>query len=78
MAIFKIAPVLATGCTTVLKPAENTPLTSLKLGEILLESEIPEGIVNILPGFGHDAGSAIVNHSDISKIAFTGSIATGK
>ena len=78
MAAFKLAPVLATGCTTVLKPAENTPLTALKLGEILLESGAPEGVVNILPGFGHDAGSAIVNHPDVSKIAFTGSTATGK
>jgi acyl-CoA reductase-like NAD-dependent aldehyde dehydrogenase len=52
MAIFKLAPVLCTGCTTILKPAENTPLTALKLGEILLECEIPEGVVNIVPGFG--------------------------
>lgn len=78
MAAFKIAPVLATGCTTVLKPAENTPLSALKLGEYLLEAGVPEGVINIVPGFGNEAGSALVQHPDVRKIAFTGSTAVGK
>ena len=78
MASFKLAPVLASGCTTVLKPAENTPLSALKLGELMIEAGLPEGTVNILPGFGTEAGQAIVNHEDIDKIAFTGSTAVGK
>lgn len=78
MAIFKIAPVLTTGCTTVLKPAENTPLSALKLAELFMNAGGPPGVVNVLPGFGGEAGSAIVNHPDIKKIAFTGSTAVGK
>ena len=78
MSSFKIAPVLATGCTMVLKPAENTSLSALKLGEILLESGMPEGVVNILPGYGHEAGKALVAHPDVNKIAFTGSTAVGQ
>lgn len=78
MAVFKIAPVLATGCTTVLKPAENTPLSALYIGELIQKSGIPAGVVNILPGFGNEAGQAIVEHPDIRKIAFTGSTAVGK
>ena len=78
MSAFKIAPVLASGCTMVLKPAENTPLSALKIGEILLESGMPEGVVNILPGFGNEAGKALVSHPDVDKIAFTGSTAIGK
>ena len=78
MATFKIAPVLATGCTAVLKPAENTPLSALKIGEYLLESGMPEGVINILPGFGTEAGSALVAHQDVDKIAFTGSTTVGK
>lgn len=78
MAAFKIAPVLATGCTTVLKPAEQTPLTALKLGEMIQRAGIPEGVINILPGFGEDAGRALVSHPDVAKIAFTGSTEVGK
>lgn len=78
MATWKIAPVLATGCTAVLKPSDMTPLTSLKWAEILLESGMPEGVINVLPGFGHDCGEAMVNHPDIAKIAFTGSTKVGK
>ena len=78
MAGMKLAPVLATGCTAVLKPAENTPLTTLKLGELLAESGMPEGVINIIPGFGNDAGQALVDHTDIDKITFTGSTAVGK
>lgn len=78
MAILKLAPVLATGCTTVLKPAENTTLSALKLGEILLESGCPEGVVNIVPGYGHDTGAYLVAHPGVDKVAFTGSTAVGK
>ena len=78
MSSFKLAPVLATGCTSVLKPAELTPLSSLALGQVLLDSNMPEGVVNILPGFGYECGEAIVNHKDVDKIAFTGSTAVGK
>lgn len=77
MAIFKIAPILATGCTGVLKPSDNTPLSTLKLGQYLVDCGMPEGVINILPGF-EDVGKAIVQHKDISKIAFTGSSETGK
>lgn len=78
MAVFKLAPCLAAGNSTVLKPAENTPLTALKLGELLLESGVPEGVVNILPGYGNIAGEALVKHPDVDKIAFTGSTAIGR
>ena len=62
MAAFKIAPVLATGCTSVLKPSELTPLTALKLGEILVESGVPDGVINIVPGLGEDAGKCLADH----------------
>ena len=77
MAAWKIAPALACGNTVVLKPAESTPLTALKLAEIIQESGLPDGVVNIVTGFG-DTGKAIVHHQDIKKIAFTGSTAVGK
>lgn len=77
MAAWKIAPALATGNTVVLKPAETTPLTALKLAEIIQESGLPDGVVNIVTGFGA-TGAAIVNHKDIDKIAFTGSTNVGK
>jgi len=77
MAMFKLGPVLASGCTTILKPSENSPLTSLFLGNLIKEAGIPEGVVNILPGHG-DTGHAIVSHPDVDKIAVTGSVATGK
>ena len=77
MAAWKIAPALAAGNTVVLKPAETTPLTSLKLAEIIEASGLPAGVVNIVTGFG-DTGSAIVNHADVNKIAFTGSTNVGK
>ena len=77
MAAWKIAPALATGNTVVLKPAETTSLTSLKLAEIIEESGLPAGVVNIVTGYG-DTGAAIVNHPDVNKIAFTGSTAVGK
>ena len=77
MAAWKIAPALATGNTVVLKPAETTPLTALKLAEIIQESGLPPGVVNIITGAGA-TGAAIVNHPDINKIAFTGSTNVGK
>ena len=77
MAAWKIAPALATGNTVVLKPAETTPLTALKLAEIIQESGLPKGVVNIITGAG-ETGAQIVNHPDIDKIAFTGSTSVGK
>ena len=77
MAAWKIAPALATGNTVVLKPAETTPITALKLAEIIQESDLPPGVVNIITGAGA-TGAAIVNHPDINKIAFTGSTDVGK
>jgi phenylacetaldehyde dehydrogenase len=78
MAIWKIAPALATGCTVVLKPAEQTPLNALRLGQIVQEAGIPDGVVNIVTGFGATAGAALAAHPDVDKIAFTGSTQTGK
>lgn len=77
MAAWKLAPALACGNTVVLKPAETTPLTALKLAEIIQESGLPEGVVNILTGAG-ETGAAITRHPDIDKIAFTGSTEVGK
>ncbi len=77
MQAWKLAPALAAGNTCVLKPAEQTPLTALRIGELILEAGFPEGVVNILPGFGETAGAAIANHMDIDKVAFTGSTDVG-
>lgn len=77
MAAWKIAPALATGNTVVLKPAESTPLTALKLAEIIQECDLPPGVVNIITGFG-DTGAAMVAHPNVNKIAFTGSTDVGK
>jgi len=77
MAAWKIAPALAAGNCVVLKPAETTPLTALKLAEIIRDSGLPAGVVNIVTGYG-DTGAALVNHPDIDKIAFTGSTGVGK
>jgi phenylacetaldehyde dehydrogenase len=77
-AIWKIAPVLATGCTMVLKPAEQTPLTALRFADLLEEAGVPPGVVNIVTGYGEIAGAALVQHPDVNKIAFTGSTDTGK
>jgi aldehyde dehydrogenase (NAD+) len=77
MAAWKIAPALATGNTVVLKPAESTPLTALKLAEIIQDADLPPGVVNIITGFGN-TGAAMVNHPDVNKIAFTGSTDVGK
>jgi aldehyde dehydrogenase (NAD+) len=77
MAAWKIAPALATGNTVVLKPAETTPLTALKLAELIRDSGLPDGVVNIVTGFGK-TGAAIVNHPKVNKVAFTGSTDVGK
>src|SRR5215208_3129902 len=77
MAAWKIAPALAAGCTIVLKPAEQTPLTGLRLGELALEAGIPEGVLNVLTGDG-ETGAAIVEHPGVDKISFTGSTAVGR
>jgi phenylacetaldehyde dehydrogenase len=78
MASWKLAPALAVGCTVILKPAEQTPLTALRLGELILEAGFPEGVVNIVTGFGETAGAALAAHPDVDKIAFTGSTEVGK
>ena len=77
MQTWKLAPALATGNTVVMKPAEQTPLTALRIGELILEAGFPEGVVNILPGYGPTAGAAIARHMDIDKVAFTGSTEVG-
>jgi aldehyde dehydrogenase (NAD+) len=73
----KLGPALSMGNTVVLKPAEQTPLTALRVGELILEAGFPPGVVNILPGYGPTAGAAIANHMDINKVAFTGSTEVG-
>jgi acyl-CoA reductase-like NAD-dependent aldehyde dehydrogenase len=78
MFAWKIAPALACGNVSIIKPAEQTPLTALRLGELLLEAGIPEGVVNIITGFGETAGASIAEHPDIDKVAFTGSTEVGK
>ena len=77
-AVWKIAPALACGCTVVLKPAELTPLSALRLGELALEAGIPPGVLNIVPGFGTVAGQALIEHPGVDKISFTGSPQVGK
>ncbi|MGH8595017.1 MAG: aldehyde dehydrogenase family protein, partial [Gammaproteobacteria bacterium] len=78
MAAWKLAPALSTGCTVVLKVAEETPLSALRLGELLLEAGLPKGVVNIVTGFGETAGAALAAHIDVDKIAFTGSTDVGR
>src|SRR5258708_2712896 len=78
MAAWKLAPALAAGCTCVLKPAEQTPLTVLELAKHFAECGLPPGVVNIITGFGETAGAPLVQHLDVNKIAFTGSAAVGK
>ena len=77
MAVWKLAPVLATGCTTVLKPAEQTPLTALRLAELVAEAGVPAGVLNVITGDGA-TGEALVAHPDVDKVAFTGSTAVGR
>jgi phenylacetaldehyde dehydrogenase len=78
MAAWKLAPALAAGCCVVLKPAEQTPLTALLLGELIQQAGIPDGVVNIVPGYGETAGAALAAHAKVDKIAFTGSTEVGK
>lgn len=78
MAAWKLGPALAVGCTVVLKPAEQTPLSALRLGELFMEAGFPEGVVNIVPGYGETAGAALAAHPDVDKVAFTGSTEVGK
>lgn len=78
MAAWKLGPALATGNTVVLKPAEQTPLTALRLGELFAEAGFPDGVVNIVPGYGETAGAALAAHSGVDKVAFTGSTEVGK
>jgi aldehyde dehydrogenase (NAD+)/betaine-aldehyde dehydrogenase len=75
---WKLAPALAAGCAVVLKPSELTPMTANMLVDILQEAGIPEGVVNVVHGFGSEAGSALVEHPDVNKISFTGGTATGR
>ena len=77
MAAWKVAPALAAGCTIVLKPAEQTPLTALRFGELALEAGIPEGVLNVITGDG-ETGAALVDHAEVDKIAFTGSTVVGR
>jgi aldehyde dehydrogenase (NAD+) len=78
MQAWKLAPALATGNTVVMKPAEQTPLSALRIGELIVEAGFPAGVVNLLSGFGHTAGAAIARHMDVDKVAFTGSTETGR
>ena len=78
MAAWKLGPALATGCCVVLKPAEQTPLTALRLAELIQEAGFPDGVVNVVPGYGETAGAALAAHDEVDKIAFTGSTEVGK
>ncbi|HEU4481170.1 MAG TPA: aldehyde dehydrogenase family protein [Actinomycetota bacterium] len=78
MAAWKVAPALAFGNTVVLKPAEQTPLTALRLAQLALEAGVPEGVVNVITGFGDEAGQALAHHRDVDKVAFTGSTEVGR
>ncbi|HEY6466817.1 MAG TPA: aldehyde dehydrogenase family protein [Candidatus Acidoferrales bacterium] len=78
MAAWKLGPALTTGCTVVLKPAEQTPLTALRLGELIQEAGIPDGVVNIVTGLGEAAGAPLAAHPDVDKVAFTGSTEVGR
>lgn len=78
MAAWKLGPALATGCTVVLKPAEQTPLSALLLGELIMEAGFPDGVVNIVTGYGETAGAALAAHDDVDKCAFTGSTEVGR
>jgi len=73
MAAWKLGPALCAGCTVILKPAEQTPLTALVLAQLVKEAGFPPGVVNVIPGYGPTAGAAISEHMDINKVAFTGS-----
>lgn len=77
MLAWKLGPALATGCVSVLKPAEQTPLTALRIGELIMEAGFPAGVVNIITGMGETAGKALAQHRDVDKVGFTGSTEVG-
>jgi len=76
--VWKIGPAITTGCTVVLKPAEEAPLTSLRLAELAMEAGVPPGVINVVPGYGETAGAALASHPNVDKVAFTGSHVTGQ
>lgn len=78
MAGMKLGPALAAGCACILKPAENTPLTAIRLGELAMQAGFPAGVLNVVTGYGHTAGQMLAEHPGVDKVAFTGSTATGK
>ena len=78
MLSWKWAPALACGCTVVMKPAEQTPLSALYAASLAVEAGFPPGVINVVPGYGHTAGAALAAHPDVDKIAFTGSTEVGK
>ena len=78
MAAWKLAPAICAGCTMVIKPAEQTPLTLLEFARWFEECGLPKGVVNVITGFGESAGAPLVAHEDVDKIAFTGSVEVGK
>src|SRR5262245_59474749 len=78
MAAWKLGPALATGCTVVMKPAEQTPLSALRLAQLVCEAGYPNGVVNVIPGYGETAGAALAAHPSVDKVAFTGSTEVGK
>jgi len=78
MQAWKWGPALATGCTVVMKPAEQTPLSALRVGELAMQAGFPEGVINLIPGYGETAGGALAEHMDVDKVAFTGSTEVGK
>lgn len=78
LAMWKIGPALAAGNTIVLKPAEITPISLLEMAKVFQEAGVPDGVINVVPGYGHDAGNALSSHPDVDKVAFTGSTETGK
>src|SRR6201987_1806885 len=76
--VWKIGPAIATVCTVLLKPAEEAPLTSLRIAELLMDAGVPPGVINVVPGYGETAGAALASHHDVDKVAFTGSHVTGQ
>jgi betaine-aldehyde dehydrogenase len=78
MGIWKVIPAIAAGCTVVLKPSELAPLSCLLLAEIATEAGLPNGALNVVPGWGAEAGAALSNHDDVDKISFTGSVPTAR
>ncbi|KAL7693309.1 putative aldehyde dehydrogenase domain, aldehyde/histidinol dehydrogenase [Plasmopara halstedii] len=78
MALWKLAPALAAGCTVILKPSENTPLSALQLAQVAADVNLPAGVLNVINGLGAEAGGPLVSHPDVHKVAFTGSVSTGR